>query len=82
MITTEQPLYEKCLHCHLFIEPNEAYPAHGRVAPFIHLSRGNEADERFEDHEPEQSGLVATLDTWRIFGPSAMRERFVTGHDS
>lgn len=73
-------LYEKCLHCHLFVEPNSSWDEYQTgVTRFVHLSRGNAADERFEDHDAEPSGLLANLATWRIFGPSAMRERFVTG---
>lgn len=73
-------LYEKCQHCHLFVEVNAAYspldvPV---VAQFVHSSRGDTADERLEDHEAEPSGLLATLPTWMVYGPSAMRERFVT----
>lgn len=76
-----QVLYEKCLHCHLFVEPNDAWVPDQKIMPYIHLSRGNDADERFEDHEPAPSGMLANLTAWQVFGPSAMRERFVTGKD-
>lgn len=71
-------LHEKCVHCHLFVEANDDDDVENGAAEYVHLSRGDAADERFEDHEAGPSGLIATLDTWRIFGPSAMRERFVT----
>lgn len=72
-------LYEKCKHCHLFVEPNSAYPMPGYdIAEFVHLHRGDEVDEALdESHEPTPSGLKATLDTWRVFGPWQMRQRFV-----
>lgn len=71
-------LVEKCMHCHLFVEANDDDDVEQGAADYVHLTRGDEADERFEDHEAKPSGLIATLDTWRIFGPSAMRERFIT----
>ena len=71
--------YEKCRDCHLFVEPNPSYgPPSPGIAEFVHLSRGNDADERLEDHEAVPSGMKANLATWQVFGPVAMRERFVT----
>jgi hypothetical protein len=66
----DQPLYEKCAGCHLFIEPmNEVL--------YDHLHRGDDADEAIiATHEAKPSGMVATLTTWRAHGPAAMRERF------
>lgn len=72
---TTETLYEKCAECHLFVEPNDQGP---EFAQFIHLHRGDYADERLDEtHEARPSGLKATLDTWQVYGPSAMRERFV-----
>lgn len=63
-------LYEKCRHCHLFIESDG-------VAGYEHLHRGDDMDERLDaDHAAESSGLIATLPTWRVYGPLKMRERF------
>jgi hypothetical protein len=75
-----QHLYQKCLRCHLFIEANDADEP--GLAEFVHLHRGDEADEQIDaSHEPEPSGMLATLETWKVYGPEAMRERFVVGKD-
>lgn len=72
-------LYEKCRDCHLFVEPNDAHKPGTEIAEFVHLSRGNDPDEALDaSHEPVPSGMRANLATWRVFGPVAMRERFVT----
>ncbi len=74
----DEHLYEKCRYCHLFVEPNEAYAPGQNIATHVHLARGDDADEKLDaDHDPTPSGLRATLDTWRVFGPWQMRERFV-----
>lgn len=50
----------------------------GDIAPYTHLHRGDVPDERLdESHEAKPSGMKATLSTWQVYGPSAMRERFV-----
>jgi hypothetical protein len=68
---------EKCAHCHLFVESNDAVSVEQGFAEYIHLSRGDEADEAIEGtHEAKPSGLIATLDTWKQFGPLEMRKRF------
>lgn len=70
-------LYEKCLHCPLFVFDNPANDDGPNVAAFMHSSRGDEWDERYdEDHEATPSGLKATLLTWRVYGPVEMRVRF------
>lgn len=77
--TYSSRLYEKCQHCPLFVEVNEAWHGQPGVARFAHSSRGDAADERIEStHDAEPSGLLATLPTWMVYGPSEMRERFVT----
>ena len=74
---SEQPLYEKCARCHLFVEDNQ--PEFDRVASYVHLHRGDDADESIDaSHEATASGMVATLATWRAYGPEAMRARFTT----
>lgn len=80
----ETSLYEKCADCHLFVEPNEsAFDSDGNritapeIAGYVHLHRGDDADEALdESHEARPSGMKATLSTWRVYGPEAMRERF------
>lgn len=68
-------LYERCKHCHLFVERNEV-DGQG-IAAFVHLHRGDEADEALDDsHEAEPSGELATLSVWRRYGPALMRARF------
>lgn len=79
-----ETLYEKCKHCHLFIEDNSPgnNPADmaangGDIADWVHLNRGDEADEAIEEtHNAEPSGLIATLNVWKKFGPPAMIARF------
>ena len=72
-------IYEKCRDCHLFVEPNSAYTPGSLLAPYIHLARDNAADEAIENtHEAVPSGMRANLATWKVYGPVAMRERFVT----
>jgi hypothetical protein len=79
LVKLRDDLYEKCAHCHLFVFDNPAADDGPDIARYIHGARGNDADERLDaDHTPEPSGLVANLDTWKVFGPSTMRERFVT----
>src|SRR4051794_33022429 len=78
----EGQLYEKCGLCPLFIFENSAYGDAENLAEYIHSARGDAADERYEDHDATPSGFIATLNTWRVFGPSEMRERFVYfGHE-
>ena len=44
----------------------------------MHLHRGDEADEALDEkHEARPSGMLATLDVWRRYGPPEMRVRFV-----
>lgn len=70
---------EKCKHCHLFIEGNASFEDSTPelpIARYVHLSRGDDADEALENHEAEPSGMIATLKTWRAYGPREMRARF------
>lgn len=77
-VDLKEVLYEKCRDCHLFVEPNVAYDDAPGTAEYMHLARGNAIDERLDaDHEPRPSSMKANLATWRVFGPLAMRERFV-----
>ena len=78
-------LYEKCAHCHLFVEVNtfaSGGDGDGRtplepIAGYDHLHRGDDADEEvISTHEATPSGLVANLATWKTFGPLEMRQRF------
>lgn len=76
--TDDVVLYEKCADCHLFIDDNNAYTDDvPNIARWIHLSRGDEADEAIEGtHDAAPSGMLATLSAWRAYGPEAMRARF------
>jgi hypothetical protein len=73
---------EKCKHCHLFIEPNEYDPEYPDLARYIHLTRGDDADEEIDgDHNAEPSGEIHTIDWWLDNGPTMMRLRFIrNGH--
>lgn len=69
-------LYEKCARCHLFIEEN--YAGEG-CAPYVHLHRGDEADEALDStHDAVPSGQRATIDEWKRVGPPAMLARFTS----
>lgn len=77
-------LYEKCAGCHLFVDDNPAFVPPTKpedfpvtIAKYVHMARGDDLDERFEDHEATPSGLRAPLAVWQVYGPSAMRERFI-----
>lgn len=77
----DNTLYEKCAHCHLFIESNGEIPAteadRGGIAEYVHLTRGDAADNAIEEtHDATPSGMRATLAVWKAFGPLAMRQRF------
>jgi len=72
-------LAHKCKHCHLFIEENEYDSDFPNIARWVHLTRGDEADEFYDDHDAEPSGMLATLDVWREYGPTMMRLRFTVG---
>jgi hypothetical protein len=77
MATTDDDLFEVCMHCHLFVEDAHPFPAHPEQSVFFHLHSDSEADRKLdESHEATPSGMFATLVTWRTFGPRAMRERF------
>ena len=68
---------QKCAHCHLFIEPNDVEDADG-IAPYVHLTRGDEADDLIEStHDAEPSGEIHPLEWWKEYGPAEMRARFM-----
>lgn len=72
-------MYEKCAHCHLFIEANDdavEYPEMG-FAAFVHLHSGSVADEELDgSHDAAPSGVIMSLDDWRVQGPAPMLARF------
>jgi hypothetical protein len=69
--------YEKCKHCHLFIEDNYDGEEDEDIAPYLHLSRGDAADALIEEtHNAWPSGEVASLAWWQDNGPAEMRARF------
>lgn len=78
MPQNDAPLYEKCQHCHLFVEENHVEPGNPLdLALHIHMHRGDEADEEIiATHDAEPSGQIATIETWKEFGPTAMLKRF------
>lgn len=70
------PTYEKCVECHLFVEENYT-GGNPTIAAFVHLHRGDEADEALDaTHEAKPSGQVETLTTWERIGPPEMIARF------
>jgi hypothetical protein len=69
--------YEKCKFCHLFIEENDDHEEDPDLASHLHLSRGDAADALIEEtHNATPSGHIATLDWWKINGPTEMQARF------
>lgn len=73
-----QHLAHKCRDCHLFIEANDPRDVAGGCAEYVHLHRGDDADEAIDaTHEAKPSYLLATVATWEAYGPPAMRARFV-----
>ncbi len=67
--------YTKCGGCHLFVEPNHG--ADPDEAQWVHLSRGDAADEEIEStHDAKPGAGSHPLDWWRVNGPAALRARF------
>jgi hypothetical protein len=63
--------------CPLFVEVNSSYEDDpDNIAPWWHLSRGDDADEAWEDHEAVP-GESHTLAWWIEYGPQRVRERFI-----
>jgi hypothetical protein len=68
---------ESGLPCPFFIEENYSHiesPEAG-YSKYVHLHRGDEADEAMDDHEP-LPGECLSLDQWKTEGPLRVRERF------
>lgn len=80
LLCVEQPIggmYEKCRHCHLFIELNPAAENDPAVSVYDHMSRGDAADERITGtHDAEPSGIRGSLAWWKAAGPPEMVARF------
>ena len=68
------PLYRKCASCHLFVAENHA--SGPDLAAWLHLHRGDDADELDESHPAEPGSPALPLAYWRRYGPPAMRARF------
>lgn len=76
LLDLNQYEYEKCAHCHLFVEPVDEADALDRNF-FMHLARGDDDDNAIEsDHDAMPSGEKNTLVWWKYNGPLAMRARF------
>jgi hypothetical protein len=62
--------------CPFFIEVNSAHEDNpDDIAPWVHLTRGNDHDNALEDHEAVP-GEAHTLEWWQDNGPFRVRERF------
>jgi hypothetical protein len=74
-VRTDTPPWERCW---LFVEDNPSWEDDPAVlAPYIHLHRGDDADEALdENHEAMPSMDIHPLDWWRENGPDKMKERF------
>jgi len=60
--------------CPLFVEPNEVdQPG---LAKYVHLHRGDEADESIDDSHEAVPGETRDLNWWRQNGPENVRARF------
>lgn len=66
----------KCAHCHLFIERNHDYDEYPALAEYVHLTRGDAADNEIEASHDAQPGQSQTLAWWKVHGPPEMRARF------
>jgi hypothetical protein len=74
-------LYTLCAveGCPFFVDDNSAYQdstPEFPIAPYIHLTRGDAADDARDDHEPVP-GETHELDWWKEHGPDRVRERFI-----
>jgi hypothetical protein len=68
--------YEKCAHCHLFVDLVDEADAL-ETASYTHMARGDDDDNAIEEsHDAEPSGEKHLLDWWYVHGPLAMRARF------
>lgn len=73
------PTYEKCAHCHLFVEPNDDATGDPALAAYLHLHRGTPEDEELDSsHEASPSGDIRTLAEWKLTGPPEMIARFTS----
>lgn len=73
-VPAERPPWERCW---LFVEENPSLGDSPDLAEYIHLARGDEADDALEDtHQAQSSNDVHSLDWWRQYGPDKMKERF------
>ena len=62
--------------CPFFIEVNSSYEDDpDNIAPWVHLTRGDEADDALEDHDATP-GRVAALSWWKANGPERVKARF------
>lgn len=69
-------MFVKCAECHLFVEKNYT-DGDTELAEYIHLDRGDEADEAItETHDAQPSEPARTLEYWQEFGPLEMKQRF------
>lgn len=76
LLDLNQYAYEKCAHCHLFVELVDEADAL-ETASYIHMARGDGDDNAIEDsHDAMPSGEAHTLAWWKENGPLAMRARF------
>lgn len=74
-----EPLYRKCISCHLFVEEQDADEVALGHARYVHNHRGDDADEALDESHiawPEP-GPGAPLTWWKLYGPAAMRSRFI-----
>lgn len=64
--------------CPFFVEVNYDHEDDSdNIAPWLHLTRGDDADDALEDHDAVPSERSHALDWWREYGPDRVKERFV-----
>lgn len=69
--------YEKCLDCHLFVEPNDDFENDPTLAAYLHLYGECDFCTATDDsHEAKPGGGTHPLSWWREHGPALMRARF------
>lgn len=76
-MTDPDTLYTLCevTDCPFFVEENPSYGDYPGLAEYVHLTRGDEADDARDDHDAVP-GMTASLAHWQASGPERVRERF------
>ncbi len=72
----------KCGVCHLFVERQSDDDIEAGFAEYIHLHRGDDADESLDDTHEATEGETQMLSWWMVNGPQEMLDRFSDGEEN